>query len=415
MRWPFAADLVISDIRDQMQSIGAPDLVLFTGDLAYRGARSDYAKVDETIEEIRECIGPAPVLVTVPGNHDLTRPSSLDLEAIAAKEYFTRKDVRDGFVKGHKASVEFFSSMFAEYHDWWKRTIRKDWLDRSLRFQEGVLPGDFLLTIEKGGLRLGIAGMNSAFLHFFDADEEGVLALECEQLAAVTNLPRWRNQHDAALLLMHHPRAALHPESRQILTDAIYPGEAFTACYFGHMHANKSETTIVGGSDTRRWIQGASLFGLEYFRGTETRSVGYAWGQLRRVDEQSGVLTRWPRAARPKEDGSFAFFPGDIKPYPHTESVRLRAPRHSPERRVGILQCPPSFRSPHLRSLGASRGFVPTSAARSYQPMIRRLPRGRSIFAWSSSAACVARGGAWLRPSARRTCSCCVRRLSTRT
>jgi 3',5'-cyclic AMP phosphodiesterase CpdA len=57
-RWSLSSKLILEDIKEKVadSSIGPPDLILFTGDLAYAGRRNDYDRVDETINEIYGCL-----------------------------------------------------------------------------------------------------------------------------------------------------------------------------------------------------------------------------------------------------------------------------------------------------------------------------------------------------------------------
>lgn len=342
-RWPVSKKVILDDIVDHVARLGQPDLVLFTGDLAFAGTESDYRLVDDTLAELYECIGPDAILVSVPGNHDLVRPHKFDLSALACKQYFDDPNVRGGLLEAHKSTLGFLGDLFTHYSNWWGRSVFPKWKSRGLKHTPGLLPGDFVVSFEKGDLRLGIAGLNSAFLHFGDLDE-GELALEYEQLGRVKDLPRWRDEHDASLLLMHHPREWLDKSSQRVLFDSIYPGNSFTGCCFGHMHENAAETVTGGGSETRRWLQAGSLFGLEqYGRKSETRSVGYAWGKIERVDARTGVLTRWPRVARRTEGGSFRMFDGDVNPYPHVETVSLRERRPRQVCRVSVVAVPSEF------------------------------------------------------------------------
>ena len=63
--------------------------------------------------------------------------------------------------------------------------------------KSGLLPGDFAVTIEKEGVKLGIVGLNTSFLQLADGNYEGKLALHTQQFHAVCggNGPAWTQDH----------------------------------------------------------------------------------------------------------------------------------------------------------------------------------------------------------------------------
>jgi len=57
---------------------GPPDLIFFTGDLVYSGNPGQFRKLDALLARLWRHVGglgSAPVLLPVPGNHDLARPT----------------------------------------------------------------------------------------------------------------------------------------------------------------------------------------------------------------------------------------------------------------------------------------------------------------------------------------------------
>src|SRR5262245_30555179 len=75
---PAVKDRFFEDLKSLHGKSGPWDFVLFTGDLTYRGDIQEFQKVDEFLGELWERldeIGSRPLLLTVPGNHDLVRPN----------------------------------------------------------------------------------------------------------------------------------------------------------------------------------------------------------------------------------------------------------------------------------------------------------------------------------------------------
>ena len=70
---------LFADLEHLLNKTGQVDLVLFTGDLAYRGSQEDYAKAEKILNRLcqglKKISGNEPRLAVVPGNHDLERPN----------------------------------------------------------------------------------------------------------------------------------------------------------------------------------------------------------------------------------------------------------------------------------------------------------------------------------------------------
>ena len=68
-------------IREHAAQRGMPDLILFTGDLTFRGSEGEFGQVDEFLEALHGWLHAAtgsyqrPLVVPVPGNLDLARPT----------------------------------------------------------------------------------------------------------------------------------------------------------------------------------------------------------------------------------------------------------------------------------------------------------------------------------------------------
>lgn len=303
-RWPAARSAALADMRAMAQDIGAPDVILFTGDLAFSGQDEEYRKVEETLQEIREAVTGDPLVITVPGNHDLARPGDGDPAAAGFDSYLgsERPALRRSLLTARREATEPIDRIFAAYKRFWDRVVKPSWDRRgsAVRYQLGLLPGDFLLTLDKAGLCVGIAGVNSAFLQQrgdppgSDEHYKGKLVVEPEQLGIATDLDRWSKEHDAALLLMHHPPDWLH--NRRAFETNVYHPSWFTACLFGHMHEGRYQEERSDGPAVRRYLQAGSLFGLEQWgQRHERHDLGYAWGRITRTAEAAGELTQWRR------------------------------------------------------------------------------------------------------------------------
>jgi hypothetical protein len=302
---PHVVDDFYRDLASLHRRCGPWDLVLFTGDLTQHGSAEQFERLDKTLGDLRDKLaelGSYPVLLAVPGNHDLARPRDGDDPSIAPLLHWPAAPyIHDSFWSKPESAYRIaVRNAFAEYTDWWGRASHG--FKRPEEMKHGMLPGDFSAVVEKEGHRLGVLGLNTAFLHLADVSP-GHLALHTRQFHAACDGDgiAWANRCDAALLLTHHPPDWLDPRScDEHLFGNIAPPGRFAAHLFGHMHDGAIKTSGHGGAAPRRFWQGMSLFGLEMWGNVGNaelrRAHGYAAGQIE-LGRDTGALRLWPRKA----------------------------------------------------------------------------------------------------------------------
>src|ERR1700720_2776749 len=88
--WPNVEQQFFQDIEVLHNKCGPWDLIFWSGDLVQKGAFQEFAKFTETLSRLYrrlEILGSKPVLLTVPGNHDLARPDLNDPDVLRLKEW----------------------------------------------------------------------------------------------------------------------------------------------------------------------------------------------------------------------------------------------------------------------------------------------------------------------------------------
>lgn len=305
-RWPTAREPFLRDLTELASRFGPPDVIVVTGDLAFSGQRREYEQFKARMDAISALYPQPPLWVTVPGNHDLRRPMSGDATARGLRSYHEDGDLRRAVHHSSSETARQLRKLFAEYERFFKEHILSVWKSQGLAHRIGNLPGDFALTVQKSGLRIGLVGCNSAYLQLGDEDYERRLSVEPEQIPV--DLPQFVDSSDAALLLLHHPPSWLSSRSLKLFEQDIYPPGRFLACLFGHMHGHRATTELGASQLPRRYLQGSSLFGLEHYgQNSEERVIGYSFYQLQRVSATEGTLTRVTRTAVFLDDGALAF------------------------------------------------------------------------------------------------------------
>jgi hypothetical protein len=315
------------------------DLVLFTGDFVYSGKSAQFEQVNKVLERLRaelEQMGydKLPKLLAVPGNHDLVRPpksteDNPNMVLDALLHLWDNNDcahVQSAFwSKPESPQRRIVNEAFKNYLEW----RQGDTPLPQPKIQEGILPGDFSTTITKkdeegNEVKLGIVGLNSAFLQLVGGNREGKLALDRGQFnqACGGDGSYWAKEHNACLLLTHHPPNWLTDTAKEHLDGSIHRlAERFALHIFGHMHSSNLTRLVGSNGHFRNRLQGCSLLGLnEWEWGKESeegesqqRSHGYSIGQLKidesqlKNDNGTARLRIWPREA--PEDKDWVMFP----------------------------------------------------------------------------------------------------------
>lgn len=302
------------DLVKMSRKLGAPDLILLSGDLAFSGR--EYDAVDTIVGHLRDRLAqahpgsPAPLLFAVPGNHDLMRPARrrnyLVLKTYGDPDDPDAKELFDELWRDR--DVGLLQPLFADYTAWRRTQVAAPLRAAGAQVHESYFPGDISAVIEKSGFRLGLVGLNTAWLQYTSGDFTGRLHVPLEQfhraLLKGDDPLSFFTGCDAALLLMHHPRSWLHARAQRAFDAGIYPAGRFDLCLHGHLHAARSDVTAISGTQPRAFFQAPSLFGLErYGAANESRSFGYTFGELR----SDGGLRVWPRVLIERGSGRWAF------------------------------------------------------------------------------------------------------------
>ncbi|MCA9706527.1 MAG: metallophosphoesterase [Myxococcales bacterium] len=305
--WAVLDQELRADLLHMAESLGPPDLVLLTGDLARTGEAPEYDQVDRLLERLDRWLGCSLPVVAVPGNHDLVRPRS-PWRYVALRDYEAHPTLhRDLWDEGQP----LLEPLFPHYGAWAARRVIEPLLQRGYEAHASPrVPGDLSVVFDKGQLRLGVVGLNTAWTHL-DDDAEGRLHVLARQLyAALPPDPSgdplaWFDDLDGALLLTHHPRGYLDARAKRAYKKAIHPPRRFVLALCGHQHEPWGEIASGLGGRPRAFCQAPSLYGMPYHGpGQKDRTWGYAWGRF----TKGGQVRVWPRR-RIEHDGGFRLEP----------------------------------------------------------------------------------------------------------
>jgi hypothetical protein len=169
-QWPEYRQAFEKDLRRLHDGTGPWDIVFISGDLTQTGGQRDFNFLTSALESFwvyLRSLGSAPVLLAVPGNHDLRRDSLslMQRNMLEARRWYENSALRSDFWNRRDNTLrQAVHQAFAPFSSWLVSWQNSHPSALSLDVHKGLLPGDFAATVVKEGLRLGIAGLNSAFL-----------------------------------------------------------------------------------------------------------------------------------------------------------------------------------------------------------------------------------------------------------
>jgi predicted MPP superfamily phosphohydrolase len=295
--WPNFRNQFHDDLRYLLQKNGPIQLVVFSGDLTQRATSSEFDELNVELAKLWSVFAEfesKPLLFAVPGNHDLTRPDEADSEVKLLKKWFEDDDVpRELFSGRDNQYLSVVTRCFENYTKWYSALEIP-----TAPVRHGLLPGDTSCVIEANGLKIGLVGLNSSFIHLSGSDYEGKLLVSPRQLSAVTNgdASTWCNENDFNFLVTHHPSSWLQSVARANFDKEIDKSGRFVAHLYGHMHEAGTLTYSQNGGLEKRSRQASSLFGLEHWgeNARNKRIHGYSLNQLD-VNHASTDWKMWPR------------------------------------------------------------------------------------------------------------------------
>jgi hypothetical protein len=276
--------LLLEALLADIETNGGPaDALLVTGDVAFRGARADYAEARTWLLAAGGAVGVGPERTfLVPGNHDVDR--KVDVQYLVALGI---ERLRDGtasldaaladpqmrsLLASRQESVLDFAAGFAP----WAGRAALPAPDERLHWEHTIAA--------RGGLLVRFAGLNTALLA--KGEDERKLALGVTQIEARLPPPA---RGELIIVLSHHPfHDAWLKDASNVNRWVRQRAHVHLS---GHVHEADSEETKAGhGSAFVRVVAGAAQA-----TGGSAGEHGYTWGEVRRSAGGKLVLRIHPR------------------------------------------------------------------------------------------------------------------------
>ncbi len=178
-----------------------PEIVVVTGDIAYKGVKKEYAAAKEFFDRLLKCLGLGQNRIfLIPGNHDVNRKKYRPKDIPAydnAQELNTElenPEYRDDLFKGLTDYFEFVKINYPH-----------------LKAMDNNLVPFVHVYKAECGKKIGIVGLNSAWMCRKSPDEREIAVGEYQIKIAMEALARLGKTH-LRLNLLHHPLSWLWPE-----------------------------------------------------------------------------------------------------------------------------------------------------------------------------------------------------------
>lgn len=290
--------IFLDDLKRQVDLLGDLDLVLLTGDLVFSGQAEQYDCLEKALKEIFDhlCVTKTPVVLPVPGNHDVAWNNVKGEIHIQALDDIVRdaKDFNKDGLRGrleNKNGKKLLEQSFEAYLEWFATS---DYTPKE-NITYGVFPGEYFYqhkkVIANKEISIGISGINSAVTHLRNDLNRGELQIWKDQFESAPGEHQgWVDDNTFCLLLTHHPWEWFSEESRNFAIEQYLSNSQYLIHFYGHQHEPELIRNHIAREHSIKMYQGRSAYGEEKYserdeKGNVTgtrveRSRGYCCGSF---------------------------------------------------------------------------------------------------------------------------------------
>lgn len=328
-------DLVKQDFIDSLPRLLAewdlqPNLVFFTGDVAFSAGVEQYRIAKDFFDNLKVVLKNNIRTYIVPGNHDVSWKEIGKLDNQLRDKLTSRYKVSEYLLdpsQNTKRKKDF--SKFSNYFDFAKEYVQSPKTNDEQEYF-------YIDHFEHLGIKLGIAGLNSAWRSTKkagnsngDPDINNLLLGEPQVITAAKNL----ETAQIRLALLHHPPGSMwFRDFDRKMHGAFFPKFDFVLRGHEHEIVADAKTDLNSGDEYVRIASGA-LYDPSEYEGKSGYPICFNVVRLN-LDTGKGILFYWRYftdyykwARDVVADDGFKLF--DI-PEKMLERVRQRPPNHTP-------------------------------------------------------------------------------------
>ncbi|HLP89565.1 MAG TPA: leucine-rich repeat domain-containing protein [Nostocaceae cyanobacterium] len=324
-------DTLCKDLKKMQENHGLrPDMIFFTGDAAFghlgsgdgKSISEQFREAHDFLTTVRESFQPAIEqrnLFLVPGNHDVNRTKISKFE-------------QSGL--GSISSLDEITSFIKDAGIDWKRIMSRledyAYFLKTYGYDHLLTEPEYLIyenAREIAGLRVGIAGFNSAW----SSSGAGRVEMGKLWMAGRFQLETLLNkisENDFAIALLHHPTNWLVPEENPAFGRQLE--REFTFVLHGHEHQDfvrcdaQNGHTVISAGACHEWSESKNN-GYNFVRLDLVNGNGEVW--LRQYDSTGGGWI--PRIIHDRTDERGCWILNHLTPWMEKLSISVNAKKNS--------------------------------------------------------------------------------------
>lgn len=223
---------ILENVCDEKSKGNIPDAIFITGDIANGGLKEQYdIFIYEFLLKLLDIFENLENVYIVPGNHDLNREKC----PIAAKSLYEVIKDSPNFFDANAKGQSYREEILSRFDGFIDCTNCGYCFPAIEIFEE---KGFFSNTVLKEGKKVGIVGINTAWLSKSDKDKENLTPGKYIVEEALESI----KDCDYKLVLGHHPLSWLQGEQKQQIITLLAKSKAIYL--HGHMHKNSGEYVL---------------------------------------------------------------------------------------------------------------------------------------------------------------------------
>jgi len=267
---------IIRHIQEFKENRFIPDIIFITGDLSYSGSKEQFSMfTDELFMQMIEAFDNMPMIYIVPGNHDLDRKKSI----LAATSLYNILDRQEKFFDPNQEGFMQRNEILNRFENFQQTFLDSICFSTNDIFSE---KGYFNDIFQKGNKRIGIVGVNTAWLSNSDKDKENLTPGKFIIEDAVNTI----KDCDYKFVLGHHPLSWFQNTQRHQIS-VIFAKNKIIYLH-GHMHKNSGDYIFSADKGFLTLQCGAAFQARE----DEVYYNSLLWGEL---DDINNMVVLKPR------------------------------------------------------------------------------------------------------------------------
>lgn len=314
-------DPLIARVEQDYKKGLKPEIVIVTGDIAYKGIEAEYIQAKNFFDELLNVLKlPGERLFIIPGNHDVNRKKYRKSDRL---QYDSIKELNDEL-----EDEEHRKDLFRGMGDYF------NFVQEKYPHLEGIY--DNLVPFVNSynadcGRKIGIVGLNSSWMCRKSPDEREIAIGEYQIKNAMKELGKMGDV-DLAISCFHHPLDWLRPDDRDRCR-SYFPDNSVLLC--GHLHDAAGGFIKDHIGNFFQFQAGGAYLGSESSWPARFQYITFDWdNDSIRLDFRKFVKDRriWSLDGETGDDGKKVYTDAGIKKL--SEKARVEPSKPQPDKKI---------------------------------------------------------------------------------